>query len=162
MLVDHPMDDAKKVMRFSPADWCTLIAIAWVLGRIVLRLKRQGFHQTLAWTRQRQLPGRGRPSAQNEREWFRRVRGVARRLPFRAECLPQSLLLWNLLNHAGSETELVMGVENGQDGIEAHAWLERGRSALYENPDKLARFTEMQRHAWAREQASPASAQVEP
>ena len=71
----------------------------------------------------------------------RTVDAVARRLPVRSRCLPRSLALWTMLQRAGIDATLRIGMRT--DGsAEAHAWVEHDGSALGElvDPTALAPF----------------------
>ncbi|MEO8697541.1 MAG: lasso peptide biosynthesis B2 protein [Acidimicrobiales bacterium] len=64
----------------------------------------------------------------------RTVDAVARRLPVRSRCLPRSLALWTMLQRAGIDATLRIGLRT--DGsAEAHAWVEHRGSALGELVD---------------------------
>ncbi len=56
---------------------------------------------------------------------------VARRHPvYRATCLPQSLVLWNLLRSNGYLAELRIGVGKNDGEFAAHAWVELEGSVI--------------------------------
>lgn len=134
---------------YSPGVFCSLVLIGAALLRIAFSLRRSGFSATLEVVRRRAFRcGCGVGVDRPEVVFW--VRGVARRLPVRVECMPQSLLLWNVLNRSGDSVELVMGVGAGAngEGMEAHAWIEAAGTPVAESPEKLARFSEMQRFAW--------------
>ena len=61
---------------------------------------------------------------------------VARRLPFKALCLPRSIVVCVLLSLAGQEGILKLSVKRVQGGIESHAWVECNQAPLGE-PDPL-------------------------
>ena len=52
------------------------------------------------------------------------VRLVAAYGPYRANCLPQSLVLWSLLRRRGFEATVEIGARQKEDQFEAHAWVE--------------------------------------
>jgi len=77
----------------------------------------------------------------------RRARSVARmvriaavRGPYRANCLPQSLVLWWLLRRQGITSSLRIGVRKGSSEFEAHAWIELHGVALNEAANLHDRF----------------------
>ncbi|MEO5839685.1 MAG: lasso peptide biosynthesis B2 protein [Acidimicrobiales bacterium] len=64
----------------------------------------------------------------------RTVDAVARRLPVRSRCLPRSLALWTMLQRAGIDATLRIGMRT--DGsAEAHAWVEHDGSPVGEQVD---------------------------
>ena len=72
----------------------------------------------------------------------RTVDAVARRLPVRSKCLPRSLALWTMLQRAGIDATLRIGMRT--DGSsEAHAWVEHDGCPIGEqvDPDALASFS---------------------
>jgi hypothetical protein len=72
---------------------------------------------------------------------------AARRGPFRPACLARALALQCLLRLRGLETELRIGVRQGADGLEAHAWLETGGIPILEATDVGVRFPVLERAA---------------
>ena len=60
------------------------------------------------------------------------VRRAANRLPFRTTCLDRALALWWLLAMHGIGGTVRIGVR-GADPFEAHAWVEHGGEALYDD-----------------------------
>jgi hypothetical protein len=67
----------------------------------------------------------------------RTVDAVARRLPVRSKCLPRSLALWTMLQRAGIDANLRIGMRTDGSG-EAHAWVEHDGCALGEQVDPAA------------------------
>jgi Transglutaminase-like superfamily len=63
------------------------------------------------------------PSAQ-AREVARLESAAAQRLPWRTNCLEQSLVLWWLLRRRGIAAELRIGARKQEGTFEAHAWVE--------------------------------------
>jgi transglutaminase superfamily protein len=51
---------------------------------------------------------------------------VARRLPFRSNCLDQSLALWWMLRRRGVAAKMHIGGRKEDANFEAHAWVEVG------------------------------------
>ena len=54
----------------------------------------------------------------------RMAAAAARYLPFRTNCLEQSLVLWWLLRRHGIAADLRIGARKEADRFEAHAWVE--------------------------------------
>ena len=71
---------------------------------------------------------------------------VARVTGRRTRCLVRSLLLFALLRARGEEIALVVGVARRGDGLEGHAWIERGSEVVGEALPE-GRFTPMLRLA---------------
>jgi transglutaminase superfamily protein len=55
----------------------------------------------------------------------RMTAAAARYLPFRTNCLEQSLVLWYLLQRRGIAADLRIGARKVADRFEAHAWVEK-------------------------------------
>jgi len=70
----------------------------------------------------------------------RMVQIAARHGLYRATCLRQSLALWGLLRYQGIETNLRIGVKSSDDGLEAHAWVERQGQPLNDALDMQQHF----------------------
>ncbi len=51
------------------------------------------------------------------------IGAVARRLPFRADCLVRAMAAGRWLHREGHEIAFNLGVRRGVSGVEAHAWL---------------------------------------
>jgi hypothetical protein len=77
------------------------------------------------------------PRTEKAEAMARTVDAVARRLPVRSKCLPRSLALWTMLQRAGIDTSLRIGMRTDGSG-EAHAWLERDGSPIGEHVDPTA------------------------
>ena len=59
------------------------------------------------------------------------VKAASRRMPFTATCLVQALALRMLLSRQGYDPHLRLGVaKDGDDRLEAHAWLEMDGQVL--------------------------------
>jgi hypothetical protein len=82
----------------------------------------------------------GECSLANARAVARLVAAAARHGPYRAKCLPVSLVLAWLLRRQGIETELRLGVRKTAAGLEAHAWIELGGIPLIDSPQVHERF----------------------
>ena|ERR1700730_13902084 len=59
-----------------------------------------------------------------ERKIARMASATAHYLPFRTNCLEQSLVLWWLLRRRGIPADLKIGARKEADRFEAHAWVE--------------------------------------
>jgi len=77
------------------------------------------------------------PAALECTEWtVRMVRAAVRHGVGHPTCLEESLALWWLLGRQGIASELRIGVRKQNQKFEAHAWVERHRTALNE-PEAL-------------------------
>lgn len=92
-------------------------------------------------TRLATAPRRTHHSSRDAEAVARTVDAVTRRLPVRSKCLPRSLALWTMLQRAGIDATLRIGMRTDGSG-EAHAWVECDGKALGEDvdPDALAAF----------------------
>lgn len=68
------------------------------------------------------------------------VRVAARRCPFQAECLEQSMTLWYLLKQRGIASQLRLGSRFGGAGFAAHAWIELEGQVVSETVDPRFRY----------------------
>lgn len=75
----------------------------------------------------------------------RMVQVAARRCPWRANCLQQSLALWWLLRRQGIGSDLRIGVHKDTAHFQAHAWVEYQGVALNDHPDVEQRFASFER-----------------
>lgn len=65
---------------------------------------------------------------------------AARNLPFKTNCLEQSLVLWPLLRRRGFPAELKFGARKDAGKFEAHAWVELDGEALNNDSDESRGF----------------------
>lgn len=82
------------------------------------------------------------------------VDAAARRLPFHANCLHQSVVLWWLLRRRGLAADLRIGSRTQGDTLEAHAWVEYAGTVLNDSSDVRLRFTPFDRSITPREAGS--------
>ena len=61
--------------------------------------------------------------------------------PFRATCLRRSLALIILLQRHGVTGELCFGARLHDQGLEAHAWVEKGGVVINDRPDIRQKYT---------------------
>ncbi len=66
------------------------------------------------------------------------VQAVARRHPFRSNCLSRSLVLWSLLSRSKIDSDLRIGVGRKTKVFAAHAWVEH-RGRILGNDKELCR-----------------------
>ena len=65
---------------------------------------------------------------------------AARNLPFKTNCLEQSLVLWPLLRRRGFPAELRFGARKDAGKFEAHAWVELNGEALNNDSEENRGF----------------------
>ena len=70
---------------------------------------------------------------------------VARHLPFRSNCLDQSLALWWMLRRRGVAAEMHIGGRKEASNFEAHAWVEAGGNALLDGAEVHPHFAPFDR-----------------
>ena len=105
-----------------------------------------GYRRTRALLARRNLSGRTACLAVSHVEqtvsglaWS--VSATAHHAPFTTTCLHRTLTLWLLLRHRGIDSEVRVGTTRTQEGIHAHAWLERDGVILNDDADVAERFT---------------------
>jgi len=64
-------------------------------------------------------------------------------------CLSRSLTLWWLLQRQGIAAEIQIGVRNGGQLFQAHAWVEVQGTPCYEVPDVRQHYTAFARSPFA-------------
>jgi len=64
--------------------------------------------------------------------------------PYRASCLPQSLVLKFLLRRDGMRGELTYGVRRVDGHVTAHCWIELDGKPLIDSPEVRRRFAVLQ------------------
>jgi hypothetical protein len=79
---------------------------------------------------------------ERSRQIGRLVSSVARRHPYRANCLEQSLALWWILGRNGIEAAIRFGVRPPATGgnPDFHAWVEANGEVLNDRPDIAVEF----------------------
>ena len=134
-----------KLAKFLELTWperrCFLIALV-LLPMTALSLRLFGFQRTHA-----AMAGTGFNGATADditlsraRQTARIVAAAARYGPYRATCLPISLVLVRLLRRQGIDADLRLGVSKAAPGIEAHAWVEHRGMPLVGNQGIHERF----------------------
>jgi hypothetical protein len=120
------------------------LAEAW--GRLLLvnlGLRTLGFRRILAALSRAVLPVPPQ-GADSLGEWVAvaawAVRAAASHGPIRANCLPQSLTLWWMLQRRGLDARIRFGARKTATGIEAHAWVELQGDVLNDRPDVASAF----------------------
>ncbi len=113
----------------------------WLLGFT----RTQSMLATLAPIDKNTGPGQKQATVYQAHVTAKMVTVAAQRGPFRASCLPQSLVLWWLLRRQGIDNELRFGVRKNPDRLEAHAWVELSNTVLNDRADVSRRFLPFKR-----------------
>jgi hypothetical protein len=110
--------------------------------------------EALGLRRLQQRLAAGRPSsfehARLTQAELVRARRVARLVAVASDltggsCLARSIVLARILENKGIAVQLRIGVRRGEQGIEAHAWVEADGSILNDGPDVTGRFAAFDR-----------------
>ena len=122
-----PVGFYTKLRSLKPVGRWTLIEAAALLPLTALAVRLFGLrrvHSVMNWLAQRSP----RPTPQYQLRYVRRVEHLVRYLqrngPFRGNCLSRSLVLWYLLQRAGVQSDLQIGVRRETGEFSAHAWVE--------------------------------------
>ena len=127
--------------RLTAADLVVLVEASFLLPLVALGLRLFGFEPLRARLARRADPARLERPADSLRAALRVARVVriaASRGPFRARCLPKSLLLWWLLRRRGMQPALRVGVRRDASGVRAHAWVELHGLVLSDHAGQIA------------------------
>jgi hypothetical protein len=79
------------------------------------------------------------------KEIARIVNAAARHGPYRANCLPRSLVVWCLLRRRSIVCDLRIGVRKEDGRFEAHAWIEHKGAVVNDWGDVGQRFVSFDR-----------------
>jgi hypothetical protein len=140
-----------RVWRLSPAERWSLAQALALLPLTALALWVVGFRRWQAALARLALVGAymdGRDHADligQARTVARMVDVAARHGPYRATCLPRSLVLWWLLLRRGIKCDLRIGVRKEAGRFEAHAWTEWRGTVLNDSEDVRERFAAFDR-----------------
>ncbi len=111
----------------------------WPLGRVT-----RGLRRAAQWRPPRST---STPRYRMRAAWA--ARAVGRRFLPERPCLTQALVLQYLLLRRGDdEAELHIGVAKNEDGLQAHAWVERNGRVLIggaDSPQEYERFDDLTR-----------------
>lgn len=120
---------------------CFSVAGLAVVGAL---LRLAGFERTVAWLRGSSRRPEDRDPAAGALEWARRrsqlIAIAARRGPYRATCLPRSLLLWWIVRRRGLDPRLRIGVRRSEGELFAHAWIELSDEVLNDRAEIAQTF----------------------
>lgn len=111
---------------------CVLLPLVEISMRVL------GLPPTLAWLR---ATASSRRATGLEPRLFRTAVDRASRHGLVAgRCLSQSLTLWWLLTNAGLGSRLRLGVTIGEQGFDAHAWVENDHGVINDSQDVSRRY----------------------
>jgi hypothetical protein len=139
----------KTIIHKSQTFWSLASAereIAWTAAKGLtatwLGLRVFGFRRWKGFLEQRANRGTAQPrnSSVSARRVVQLEEAAARNLPFKTNCLEQSLVLWPLLRRRGFPAELKFGARKDAGKFEAHAWVELDGEALNSGTEKNRGF----------------------
>jgi hypothetical protein len=140
-----------RAWRLSSAERRALAQALVLLPLTALALWLVGFRRWQA-ALARVAPVEVSPDGRDEADAIREGRAVARLVdaaarhgPYRATCLPRSLVLWWLLRRRGIDGQLRIGVRKEAGRFEAHAWTEFRGTVLNDGEDVRERFAAFDR-----------------
>lgn len=88
---------------------------------VAVRFRLQGYGRTREYAEGSERRKRDLPSSETV---HRTTQRVLRRLPWSPNCLERSLVVFRVIRHHGGEPNLQLGVRNGDQALEFHAWVE--------------------------------------
>ena len=140
----------RKLRELSPSDRRTLAEATLWLPIMGAGLRILGFNRMQALLARRLRLGAsrrvaGRESAVEARAVARAVKTAIRHGPYRATCLPESLVLWSLLRRRGHPAELHIGTRTDRYRFEAHAWVQIRDVVINDAHDVQERFASFKR-----------------
>jgi Transglutaminase-like superfamily len=87
------------------------------------------------------LDAQGQAVIESARAITRLQGSASRNLPFRVNCLEQSLVLWWLLRRRGMNAQIRVGARKETNRFEAHAWVEFDGMVLNESGEGHVHFS---------------------
>jgi|WetSurSiteA1Bulk_404760.scaffolds.fasta_scaffold68903_2 hypothetical protein len=125
-----PVRHIRKYLQLSPAERKTLLCALWMLRLIAWALRLLGFERCQAILIRLASLRIARSSGPIERDLAQariaaRMIGIASGIGYcRVRCLPQSLVLWWMMQRQGICVDVFFGVRKDEHGVNAHAWVE--------------------------------------
>ena len=132
-----------KLRTLSAQEWRYLLIALLLLPMLRVALRGWGFRRVFGMLVRTTPRFCVRSPSLSDAEIARLVRMVnvaGAYGPVRANCLPQSLVVWWLLRRHGVPSELRLGVSRRGGGFQAHAWVERDGVALNDRADVQKHF----------------------
>jgi len=137
------MDKWEKFNRLTSGELWFLIRALCLLPLVTLGLRLKGF-KSMQSTLANRLPvgdvSIDQKALSQAYVIARMVKVAAVHGLCRATCLPQSLVLWWLLQRRGIGSDLRFGVQRAEDRLEAHAWVEVDGVPVNDTEDVRQRF----------------------
>ena len=135
----------RKLLALSFPELVLLVEAAAALPLTRLSLKHRGYTAT-THTLDQLARGRARLSlrggaAARAAATARLVYAAGARFPFRANCLPKSLVLRTLLLRHGIAADFRIGVRIVDGRLEGHAWVEHAGAPLGQPPEIACYYT---------------------
>lgn len=140
------MSNWRKFRRLSAEEKARFLAALMLLPAVRVGLRTLGLRRVQAVLGRRLRPAR--PAMPEDSVWLARrtarLVGVAARYTG-GTCLARSVVLACLLERQGVPAKLRIGVRNGENGFEAHAWVEAAGVSLDEGPNVGGRYAAFER-----------------
>jgi hypothetical protein len=124
------MEIWRRFWRLSSFERVALLEAAAALAITWLGLRLRGFRRWKAMAERIALSPKPKSAAESDaqlqagQDIARMAAAAARYLPFRTNCLEQSLVLWWLLRRRGIRAVMRIGVRKEANQFEAHAWVD--------------------------------------
>lgn len=139
-----------KLRRLTWREGLTLLAAMVLLPLTAVLLRVAGFRSVCQLAAGPPVTDDGAVNPVIEarvRDTAQMVAAAAQYGPYRASCLPQSLVLQWMLRTQGVPTQLQIGVSTVAPDFAAHAWLEYRGTPLIDSPAVHDRFAVFERAA---------------
>lgn len=133
------MTSIRKLAKLTTQDRKLLVDAGLVMLSIRLSLWFSPWRTAIARFGERQFSRRVQVTP-SRAAWA--IRCVSRIVP-KATCLTQALTLQYLLTRGGYSPRLTFGVANGEEGFEAHAWVENDGEPLLNERAELSRYSRL-------------------
>lgn len=136
------------LLRLSWRERGLLAAALVLLPMTAAALRAGGFRhlrsQAAVPATRRRAPGQPSEAAVTQ-STARMVAAASHYGPYRATCLPQSLVLQWMLRRQGIGTELRFGVRRAGGALDAHCWVEHQGRPLIDSPLVYSKFAPLAR-----------------
>ena len=143
----------KSLRQLSSSDRRVLAGATFWLPVTVCALRFLGYqrvHAVLTRLPQHVLSGGVTEGAvKDARAAAKMVKLAIRHGPYRATCLPESLVLWALLRRRGVPVELRIGTRVDSNEFKAHAWVEIQGAVINDASDVQRRFASFEQNILA-------------
>lgn len=133
------MGRLSKLIGLKPADQALIVLTTWLLLVAMVGLATVGLDRTYRLIDRLSSVARVVPKPPEHRILWALDVGTTT-LPLEVDCLPRAFVGQCLLSDCGIDAVVRIGVRNGTDGFEAHAWVERRDEVVIGQLDGLDRF----------------------